>query len=65
MITKAGSIGTFVDWDRVRKATEKPRTFMVQDKEGHTFFKMYKPSEAPALMAKKGYVGFPVNRMER
>ena len=41
MTTKQDAMGTKVDWDAVEKATEVRRTYLIKDRFGREFFKMY------------------------
>ena len=65
MITKSESIGTKVDWDAIEKATEIPRTYLVTDKFGRKFFKMYKPSEAQKIFKATDCSGVIVGVLDR
>lgn len=49
MVTKSDARNAKVNWDAIEKATEVPRTYLVTDKFGRKFFKMYKPSEAQKI----------------
>ncbi len=57
MITKADTANVTIDWDKVERETEVPRTYFVHDGYGHRFFKMYKPSEAEKIFEANGWTG--------
>ena len=65
MITKAESSGATVDWDKIERATEVNRTYLVKDKFGNEFFKMYKPSEAQKIFKNRGWSGKIVSSLDR
>lgn len=65
MTTKSNSIGTIVDWDAVEKATEVPRTYLIKDRFGKEFFKMYKPSEADKIFRANGWKGTIVSILDK
>ena len=65
MTTKSESVSTKVDWNAVEKATEVPRTYLVKDKLGREFFKMYKPSEADRIFKANGWKGTIVSTLDK
>lgn len=65
MITKSESVGTKVDWSVVEKATEVQRTYLVKDRFGNEFFKMYKPSEAQKIFKSRGWTGTIISTLDR
>ena len=65
VITKSGSIGVEIDWNAVNRATEKACTYLIINKEGREFFKMYKPSEFESISKKKGWTGYRVTHLEQ
>jgi len=65
MITKNEARDAKVDWDYVNKATEVKRTYLVTDRTGKEFFKMYKPSEAERIFKTKGWKGKIVGCLSR
>ena len=65
MVTKSDAIGVKVDWDKVNAATEVKRTYLVKDRNGKEFFKMYKPSEAKRIFALEGWRGSIVSVLDR
>lgn len=65
MVTKEQAKGACVDWTAVEKATEIKRTYLIKDNEGHEFFKMYKPSEAPHIFKAMGWSGEIVGVLNR
>lgn len=65
MTTKSDAKGAVVDWCAVEKATEVQRTYLVKDRNGKEFFKMYKPSEAQDIFKKKGWTGQIVSMLHR
>ena len=65
MITKSEAQGVTVDWEAVNKATEVPRTYLIKDRKGREFFKMYKPSEAKRIFNLEGWTGTIVSTMDR
>lgn len=65
MITKLGAKGTKVDWDAVERATEVRRTYLVRDRHGNEFFKMYKPSEAQRIFKAEGWTGQIISTLDQ
>ena len=65
MITKTGAIGTNVDWEAVDRMTEVSRTYLVTDRKGNEFFKMYKPSEAKRIFKSEGWTGRIVSTLDK
>ena len=65
MTTKLESSGANIDWDKVEKATEVPRTYLVKDRFGNEFFKMYKPSEAKTIFKKHKWTGTIVSTLDK
>jgi len=65
MITKSGAAGAKIDWSAVEMATEVPRTYLVKDRFGREFFKMYKPSEATRIFKAEGWTGKIVSTLDR
>lgn len=65
MVTKMQAKGAEVDWKRVDQATEVKRTYLVRDRLGREFFKMYKPSEARAYFKATGCTGQIVSTLNR
>lgn len=65
MTTKTDARGTIVDWDKVEQATEVPRTYLIKDRFGREFFKMYKPSEAKRIFKLEGWTGKIVSTLDR
>lgn len=57
MITKLDAKDAKVDWNKVNKATEVPRTYLVKDMFGKEFYKMYKPSEANRIFKQNKWTG--------
>ena len=64
-MTKTGTEGNRVNWTEVERATEIRRTYLVRDKEGKEFFKMYKPSEVKEIFKKNGWRGQIVSTIDR
>ena len=65
MVTKMDVQGVKVDWKKVELATEVKRTYLVKDRFGHEFFKMYKPSETASVFKKHGWTGQIVSTIDR
>ena len=65
MTTKQDAMGTKVDWEAVEKATEVRRTYLIKDRFGREFFKMYKPSEAKRIFKLEGWTGKIVSTLDR
>ena len=65
MVTKSEAAGSNIDWEKVRLATEVPRTYLVRDQDGKEFFKMYKPSFAQKIFKAKGWKGKIVSTLDR
>lgn len=65
MTTKQDAMGTKVDWEAVEKATEVRRTYLITDRFGREFFKMYKPSEAKRIFKATGWTGKIVSTLNR
>lgn len=65
MITKSEAMGVTVDWAKVERALEVSRTYLVRDRFGHEFYKMYKPSEAQRIFREKGWSGKVVSVLDR
>lgn len=65
MVTKLEAKTANVDWDKINKATEVRRTYLCWDKDGHEFYKMYKPSEAGKIFKSKGWHGKIVGVLDR
>lgn len=65
MITKTGAKDVVVDWDAIERATEVARTYLVRDRFGREFFKMYKPSEAFRIFKARGWTGKIVSTLDR
>lgn len=65
MITKMDAIGVNVDWAAVERATEVPRTYLVTDRKGREFYKMYKPSEAKRIFKSEGWSGKIVSTLDK
>ena len=65
MVTKLDAKNVKVDWDKVNQATEVRRTYLCWDKDGHEFFKMYKPSEAGKIFKAKGWHGKIVSTLDK
>ena len=65
MVTKLDAIDVNIDWDLVDRITEVRRTYLVRNSDGNEFFKMYKPSEAPGIFKRKGWVGHVVSTIDR
>ena len=65
MTTKTDAQGVNVDWQKVELATEVPRTYLITDKHGREFFKMYKPSEAKKIFKVEGWTGKIVSTLDR
>ena len=65
MVTKSDAIGVNVDWEKINAATEVKRTYLVNDRNGREFFKMYKPSEAKRIFAAEGWKGSIVSVLDR
>ena len=65
MVTKADVKNVNVDWDKINKATEVRRTYLVRDKDGHEFFKMYKPSEVGKIFKERGWHGKMVGTLDK
>ena len=65
MTTKTDAQGVNVDWQKVELATEVPRTYLITDKHGREFFKMYKPSEAKRIFKLEGWTGKIVSTLDR
>lgn len=64
MTTKLDAKNTAVDWDAVERATEVRRTYLVRDKRGNEFFKMYKPSEAKRIFKAEGWTGQIISTLD-
>lgn len=47
------------------KDNEIPRTYLVKDRHGREFFKMYKPSEAERIFKLEKWTGKIVSRIDR
>ena len=56
MVRKNDARGTKVDWAKVEKATEYPRTYEITLPSGGIIFKMYKKSEMDEIMKNKNDV---------
>lgn len=65
MTTKTDARGAVVDWKQVELATEVPRTYLVKDKYGREFFKMYKPSEAHDIFKSRGWRGQIISTLDK
>lgn len=65
MITKSEAAGAKVDWGKVNHATEVNRTYLVTDRFGNQFYKMYKPSVAAKIFKEKGWKGQIVSTLDR
>jgi len=65
MTTKTDAIGTKVDWKKVELATEVPRTYLITDRNGREFFKMYKPSDTKRIFKLEGWTGKIVSTLDR
>ena len=65
MTTKAGARGTAIDWRKVELVTEVRRTYLIKDRYGHEFYKMYKPSEAQKIFRERGWRGQIVSTLDR
>ena len=65
MTTKTDAQGVNVDWQKVELATEVPRTYLITNKHGCEFFKMYKPSEAKRILKLEGWTGKIVSTLDR
>ena len=65
MTTKTEAKGAKVDWKSVELATEVPRTYLVTDRNGREFFKMYKPSQAKHVFKAEGWTGKIVSSLDR
>ena len=65
MVTKSEAKGAKVDWRAVELATEVPRTFLIRDRLGREFYKMYKPSEANRIFKARGWTGQIVSKLNR
>lgn len=65
MTSKLDAANAVVDWDKVEKATEVPRTYLVRDHLGKEFFKMYKPSQAKTIFKTKGWTGKIISKLDR
>ena len=48
MVTKTDVSDVNIDWEEIERLTEVPRTYLMRDKQGREFFKMYTPSQAEA-----------------
>ena len=65
MTGKSESKGTKVDWSTVELATEVNRTYLVTDRFGRQFYKMYKPSVAQRVFKENGWRGEIVSTLDR
>lgn len=65
MTTKLEAKRAIVDWHAVEAATEVPRTYLIKDRQGREFFKMYKPSEAKRIFKLEGWTGSIVSTLDR
>ena len=65
MVTKIEAKGARVDWRAVELATEVKRTYLITDRFGKQFYKMYKPSEVQKIFKEKGWRGQIVSRLNR
>ena len=65
MITKLDVGDYVVDWDKVNKATEVARTYLITDNKGREFYKMYKPSEANRIFKQNKWTGKIVSILRR
>lgn len=65
MITKTEARDVVIDWDEINRLTETPRTYLIRDKDGREFFKMYKPSEAQLIFRNNGWEGKIVSVLDK
>ena len=65
MVTKNEASGVKINWEEINKLTEIPRTYLVRDKFGNEFYKMYKPQQAKEIFKKKGWTGQIVSTLDR
>ena len=54
--------GKFIAW-KANEPEEIPRTYLVRDRSGKEFYKMYKPSETKEIFRRKGWTGRIVSIM--
>ena len=65
MVTKNEACTATINWDEVERLTEVKRTYLVRDRYGREFFKMYKPSEAQRIFKANGWKGTIISTLDR